>query len=206
MSANRMVWRSVGIAATVVLLGSPLSAATEAEQEALRRFEAGQYQGAIDAANANRGDPASTFIAAHAALRMEQSDRAREEFGRLESHGDRAWQLIGQAGAALLSGNVDQAAARADEAIRASGDNPYAHYERGMVASRQGDFGTASAAFSRAAELKSDFAYAHYYAGLAYEKGQERSKAGQHLRAFLDLAPNAPERSAVVNILRTLGG
>lgn len=208
MSSNRLVQRSLRVAAVAVLLGAPkaASAVPGDEQEAQKRFEAGRYQEALDAANEDRGDPASTFIAAHAAIRIDQNDRAREEFSRLESNGDRTWQLIGRTGLALLSNNVDEAASAADEALASNGDNAYAHYERGMVGSRQGDYSRAAEAFARASELKSDFAYAHYYAGMAYQKARQPGKAGEHFRAFLELAPNAPERSAIVQLMRTLGG
>ena len=60
------------------------------------------------------------------------------------------------------------------------------------------------AAFTRAIELKPDFAYAHYYAALAYQRQRQLSKTAEHFDAFLRLAPDAPERSAVLAILRTI--
>ena len=66
------------------------------------------------------------------------------------------------------------------------------------------DWGTAVAGFTRAVELKPDFAYAHYYAALAYQRQRQLSKTAEHFDAFLRLAPDAPERSAVLAILRTI--
>ena len=59
-------------------------------------------------------------------------------------------------------------------------------------------------AFTKAVELKPDFAYAHYYAALAYQRQRQLPKTAEHFDAFLRLAPDAPERSAVVAILRTI--
>jgi hypothetical protein len=53
-------------------------------------------------------------------------------------------------------------------------------------------------------ELKPDFAYAHYYAALANQRQRQLPKAADHFNAFLRLAPDAPERSAVLAIMRTL--
>ena len=51
--------------------------------------------------------------------------------------------------------------------------------------------------FTKAIELKPDFAYAHYYAALAYQRQRQLPKTAEHFDAFLRLAPDAPERSAV---------
>ena len=65
-------------------------------------------------------------------------------------------------------------------------------------------WGTAVAGFSRTLELKPDFAYAHYYAALAHQRQRQLPRAAEHFDAFLRLAPEAPERSAVLAIMRTL--
>jgi tetratricopeptide (TPR) repeat protein len=205
MSANRLLRRSLGIAVAVAPLMVPLAAAAdEAQQEAQKRFEAGQYQQVLDVASENRDDPASTFMAGYAASRMDNLDRAREEFSRLAQ--DSVWQLIGKSAQALVDGNLDDAWRHAEEAVASGGDNPYAQYQLGMVASRRGDHERAAQAFARAAELKSDFAYAHYYAGLEYHRLRQGGTAGEHLGRFLELAPNAPEHSAIVSLMRTLRG
>jgi hypothetical protein len=65
------------------------------------------------------------------------------------------------------------------------------------------DWGTAVSAFTKAVELKPDFAYAHYYAALVPAFAQPAETA-EHFDAFLRLAPDAPERGAVMAILRTI--
>ena len=114
------------------------------------------------------------------------------------------WEAIGESGEALLSGDLDAARADATRAVQANGDNPYAHYQAGLVANRQNRFQDAATSFRRATELKPDLAYAHYYAGIASQRIKQMGQMSEHLERFLQLAPEAPERGAVTAILRTL--
>jgi tetratricopeptide (TPR) repeat protein len=140
-------------------------------------------------------------------MRKEQSDRAREEFGRLKSlSGDDAWKAIGEAGEALAGGDAGGALEHAKRAAQANGGNPFAHYMVGLAAARQNDFATASSAFARAVEAKTDFAYAHYFAAQSFQRQRNLARAAEHYEAFLRLAPEAPERAAVMGIMKTLRG
>ena len=58
----------------------------------------------------------------------------------------------------------------------------------------------------RAAELMPDHAYAHYYAGMAHQRARRLNRMTEHLREFVRLAPNAPERKAVDMLLATVRG
>jgi hypothetical protein len=49
-------------------------------------------------------------------------------------------------------------------------------------------------------------AYAHYEAGMAYYKAKRVDRMAVYFENFLRLAPNAPERSAVQSIMRTVRG
>jgi Flp pilus assembly protein TadD len=73
-----------------------------------------------------------------------------------------------------------------------------------MAAAATNDFATAAQALGRATELKPDFAYAHFYAGQAYQKQRNLAKASEHYEYFAKLAPDSPDRAAVMAILRTL--
>ncbi len=200
---NRSIVRLVMALAMSNLLAVAAAAASDDQRPQVQKlFQAGSYDEAVQAAQG--GDPASTYLAAQALMRMEQGDRANAEFGKLVSSGDGAWQLIGESGQALIANDAGRAADAARRATAAAGDNPFAHYQLGLAASKAGDYATASSALSRAAELKPDLAYAHYYAGLAYQRVRQLPKAAQHFDAFLKLAPDAPERSAVQQIMRTL--
>ena len=135
---------------------------------------------------------------------MNNVDGATARYSELRDTGDPSWQAIGESGSMLLAGDLDGAMQAADRAVAANDGNPYAHYQAGAAASRRNDFARAAAEFSRAAEIKPDFAYAHYYAGLAHQRLKHTAEMSAHFEAFMRLAPQAPERTAVAAVLRTL--
>ena len=199
---NRSIVRfAMAFAVSNLLAIAAASASDEQSAQVQKLFQSGSYDEALQAAQG--GDPASIYLAAQAAMKMEQADRASAEFDKLAAAGG-AWQSIAESGKALLGNNAAGAVEAARKAVGADGNNPLAQYQLGLAASKAGDFGTAASAFERAADLKSDFAYAHYYAGLAFQRQRQLPKAAQHFDAFLKLAPDAPERSAVQQIMRTL--
>lgn len=203
MPAIRHFQRSL-IVVTALSLVAPWTSAAQEQASVQKLLERGALDEAVQRAESERDNPESTYLAAQALIKKDTSDRAAEEYTRLKEAGDAAWKAIGESGAELLAGNADAAMEAATRAIAANPDNPYAHYQLGLVASRQQNFERAAEAFRRAAELKPDFAYAHYYAGLAYNRVREIAKMSEHLETFLRLAPEAPERAAVMAILRTL--
>jgi tetratricopeptide (TPR) repeat protein len=178
------------------------SAVYAQKPEVQRLFQSGSYEQAVQAAG--EGDPASTYLAAQSLLKLERSDRATAEMTRLRASDQQAWRLVGESGEALIANDAGRAVDLARRAIEADGGNPFAQYQLGLSASKAGDWGGAVAAFTRALELKPDFAYAHYYAALAYQRQRQLPKTAEHFDAFLRLAPDAPERAAVVAILRTI--
>ena len=188
----------------VATLGLTLAASSVYAQkpEVQRLFQSGSYEQAVEAAA--DGDPASTFIAAQALIKLDRSDRAVAEMTRLRASDNAAWRLIGESGEALIAGDAGRGVELARRAIEADGGNPFAHYALGLAAARANDWGASVEGFTRAIELKPDLAYAHYYAGLAYQRQRQLPKTAQHFDAFLRLAPDAPERGAVVAILRTI--
>jgi tetratricopeptide (TPR) repeat protein len=200
---NRSVFAIVTALAVWIVPGSPVGFASADQQpEVQRLFQSGAYEQVVE--TARNADPASTFLAAQALLKLERNDQAGAEFGRLRATDQAGWQLVGESGEALLANDAGRAVDIARRATEADGNNPFAHYQLGLAASKAADWGTASSALSRAVELKPDFAYAHYYAALAFQRQRQLPKAAEHLDAFLRLAPDAPERSAVQAILRTL--
>jgi tetratricopeptide (TPR) repeat protein len=189
-------------AVAVALALSASAIAAEQKPEVQRLFQSGSYEQAVEAAR--DGDPASTFFAAQSLLRLDRTDRATAEMARLRASEQPAWRLIGESGEAMIANDAGRAIELARRAIEADGGNPFAHYQLGLAASKAGDWGGASQAFARAIELNPDFAYAHYYAALAYQRQRQLPKTAEHFDAFLRLAPDAPERSAVAAILRTI--
>ena len=92
---NRSIW-----AVAVVLAWSGSAIAAEQKPEVQRLFQSGSYEQAVEAAR--DGDPASTFLAAQALLRLDRSDRANAEMTRLRAIDNPAWRLIGESGEALV--------------------------------------------------------------------------------------------------------
>ena len=199
MTSNCTRNRSFLALAALWLSVAPAAAGQKADVQ--RLFQSGAYEEAADAAR--DGDPASTFIAAQALLKAERNDRAAAEFARLRASGG-AWQLIGESGEALMAGDAGRAVELGRRATESDGDNPFAHYQLGLAASRASDWGTADAAFARTTQLKPDFAYAHYYSALVHQRLRQLPKSAEHFDAFLRLAPDAPERAAVLAIMKTL--
>ena len=199
---NRHLNRSLAALALTAVFAGPVFA--QMTVQAL--LERGALEEAVQRAEQERGNPEAMFFAAQAFARMNESGRAAEEYTRLRDIGDDSWRAIGESGALLTEGNLDGALEAAERAVAANGDNAYAHYQVGTVATRQDNFERAAEEFARAVELKSDFAYAHYYAGLAHQRLKNVPRMSEHFEAFMRLAPEAPERTAVAAILRTLRG
>ena len=198
---NRSIFAVAAVLAVALALpGSALAA--EQKPEVQRLFQSGSYEQAVEAAR--DGDPASTFLAAQSLLKLDRNDAAAAEFTRLRASENQAWRLIGESGEAVIANDAGRGIDLARRAIESDGGNPFAHYQLGLAAAKAGDWGTAVAGFTRALELKPDFAYAHYYAALSYQRQRQLPKTAQHFDAFLRLAPDAPERGAVVAILRTI--
>ena len=189
-------------AVAAVLAWSGSAIAAEQKPEVQRLFQSGSYEQAVDAAR--DGDPASTYLAAQSLVKMDRADQAAAQLARLTASDQPGWRLVGESGAALIANDAGRSVELARRAIEADGGNPFAHYQLGLAASKAGDWGGAVQGFTKALEQKPDLAYAHYYAALAYQRQRQLSKTAEHFDAFLRLAPEAPERSAVVAILRTI--
>jgi tetratricopeptide (TPR) repeat protein len=194
--------RNRSFLALAALWLSVAPAAAEQKAEVQRLFQSGAYEQAAEAAR--DGDPASTYVAAQALIKAERTDRAAAEFARLRASGNDSWRLVGESGDALMAGDAGRAVELARNAVDADGNNAFAQYQLGLAASRAGDWGAAEGAFARALQLKGDFAYAHYYKALVHQRLRQLPRAAEHFDAFLRLAPDAPERSAVQAIMRTL--
>lgn len=198
---NRSILAVAAVLAVVKALSGSAMAA-EQKPEVQRLFQSGSYEQAVEAAR--DGDPASTFLAAQSLMKLDRTDRAVAELTRLRASENPSWRLLGESGEALLANDAGRAIDLARRAIEADGGNPFAQYQLGLAAAKANDWGTAVSGFTRSIELKPDFAYGHYYAALAYQRQRQLTKTAEHFDAFLRLAPDAPERGAVVAILRTI--
>ncbi|MDP1571186.1 MAG: hypothetical protein Q8L86_14425 [Vicinamibacterales bacterium] len=205
---NRHLRSALGSALVALLAISTAAAAQDASPQAL--YEAGQYDAVLARVDAERGagreSLESAFMAAQAARRLGQGDRVVQEYERLASSPNPAWAALGRAGAALERGDLDQAQGAAGEAIGLEGGLGFAHYQLGMVHARRNNHEAAGQAFARAAELMPSFAYAHYYAGLSFQRVKNINRMATHFEQFVQLAPNAPERTQVLVVLRSVRG
>lgn len=197
--------RSFVLIAAVALFACDVAAQEpEAPVTAQKLLERGALPETIQRAEAEPDNFEAAFFAAQAASKMNDDGRAIAEYSRLRESDDASWQGIGESGALFTQGNLDGALQAATRAIEANGENPFAHYQLGLVVNRQENNERALEAFTRAIQLKPDFAYAHYYAGLAAQRLRETARMSEHFAIFLKLAPQAPERTAVAAIMRTM--
>jgi tetratricopeptide (TPR) repeat protein len=191
--------------AVAILLFPAVAVAQDASQ-ARRLFEAGQYQQAIQSADAG-GSPEALYTAAQSHQKLGAAEEARGTYARLaELPGDNAWHFIGLSGQQLLDDQTDAALESAQQAVQMAGHVPEAHYQVGLVLAKRQDWRGAAEAFDRAVELNPASAYAHYYGGLMQYRAGRPDRMANHFEQFLKLAPEAPERPEVLQIMRTVRG
>jgi tetratricopeptide (TPR) repeat protein len=199
MSAHRLRVATFAVAAVLIVAGAARA------QTAQALYERGAYAEAAQSAAGNE-DPANTYMAGQAYLKLDRPQDARNEFARLANGSDEAWKAVGQSAIALIDNNLDQAVAEGRRASEVGGGNGFAFYQLGLAHLRRNEFDPASQALDRAAELMPGFAYAHYQAGVAHQRARRLNPMAEHFQAFLKLAPNAPESGQVQLALRALKG
>ena len=188
------------------LLCLPATGFAQNTDEVRRMFEAGRYQQVVQAAPPD-AEPAVLFTAAQSQLKLGASDQAREVFRILAERPDSdAWHFIGMSGQQLIDDQADAAAESADLAIAIDDGLPEAHYQRGLVLAKKQDWRNAAAEFDRVSELNPSHAYAHYYGGLMHYRAGRADRMAIHFEQFLRLAPDAPERPEVLQIMKTVRG
>jgi tetratricopeptide (TPR) repeat protein len=192
-------------AATIWTLAS-LPALAQDPGQVQKWFEAGQYQQVVEAAGPE-APPAVLYTAGQSQQKLGDTGQAIEMYRRLAERpeGD-PWRLVGQSAQQLVEGNLDGALESAQQAVGASGDLPEAHFQLGLVHAKRQDWNAASEAFDRAAELNPGMAYAHYYGGLMHYRAKRPAHMAIRFEHFLKLAPDAPERPEVMQIMRTIRG
>jgi len=180
------------------------AAAQAPEPDVQKLFEAGQYQQVIDKTPAE-APPDALYRKALAQRKLDQNDQAKETFGRLSGGGE-AWSAVGESARFLIDGNLDGALESGKKGVEHGGELAPAHYQLGLVYDARGQNAEAAAEFARAVELQPQMAYAHYMAGMSFYKAKRVDKMAGYFENFLKLAPNAPERPAVMSIMKTVRG
>ena len=214
-SYNQLVKTIISVAAAFfVVLGSsgaamPFGASLAAAQDTAQvrnSFEAGQYQQVIDAAGPD-APPAVVFAAVQSQQKLGANDQAAALAQRLaELPEDSAWRYVGQSAEKLIAGDLDESLSAARRATEISDDLADAHYQLGLVLARRQDWRDAAAAFDRATAIDAQYAYGYYYGGLMHYRANRPDLMAVRFERFLKLAPDAPERPEVLQIMRTIRG
>jgi tetratricopeptide (TPR) repeat protein len=195
----------MAVGTVVLTMTAPVAFAQSASQ-VQKLFEAGQYQRVVDSAQPD-GDPAVLYTAAQSHQKLGETDRAFETYGALAGRGEGdAWHFIGLSGQQLLRDDGDGAVASARQAVEVAGDMPEAHYQLGLALAKKQEWQQAAAEFDRVTELNPSNAYAHYFGGLMHYRANRPDRMANHFEQFLKLAPDAPERPEVMQIMRTVRG
>jgi len=191
---------------TVVLTMAAPAAFAQDGSQVQKLFEAGQYQRVVDSAQPD-GDPAVLYTAAQSHQKLGENDRAIETYGALAARDESdIWHFIGLSGQQLVQDDVDGAMASARHAVEMDGGMAEAHYQLGLVLAKRQEWAAAAAEFERVTEINPSNAYAHYYGGLMQYRANRPDRMANHFEQFLKLAPDAPERPEVTQIMRTVRG
>ena len=191
---------------TVVLTLSASAAFAQNASQVQKLFEAGQYQRVVESAQAD-SDPAVIYTAAQSLQKLGENDRAVEQYGSLASRGeDDVWHFIGLSGQQLMQEDVEGATASARQAVALNDGMAETHYQLGLVLAKRQDWASAAAEFDRVSDLNPSNAYAHYYGGLMHYRANRPDRMANHFEQFLKLAPDAPERPEVTQIMKTVRG
>ena len=197
--------RHILTVAVACVLTSALASAQDASQ-LQNMFEAGRHQQVVEATSGDAPPPA-LYTAAQSHQKLGANDQALELYRRLADlpEGD-VWHFIGLSGQQLLEGQNDAALESAQRAVEMNGGMADSQYQLGLVRARRQDWREAADAFERAAEANPANAYAHYYGGLMYYRANRPDRMAIHFEQFLRLAPDAPERPEVLQIMKTVRG
>jgi tetratricopeptide (TPR) repeat protein len=186
-----------------LLSPSPLLAQSS---EVARLFEAGRYQQVIEGATPD-APPSVLYLAGQSQQKLGATDQAVETYARLASRPeDDPWHFIGLSAQQLAANDVDAALESGRRAAAMAGDLAEAQYQLGLVLAKRQEWPAAAAAFDAAAASNPSNAYAHYYGGLMHYRANRPDRMAIHFEQFLKLAPDAPERPEVMQIMKTVRG
>jgi tetratricopeptide (TPR) repeat protein len=151
--------------------------------------------------------PAAWYTTGQIRQREGAGDQALELYRRLADLPESdAWRFIGASAQQLMENQNDAALESAQRAVAMNGELAEAHFQLGLAQARRESWRDAAASFDRAAELNPGLAYAHYYGGLMHYRSNRTDRMAIHFEQFLKLAPEAPERAEVLQIMRTIRG
>jgi tetratricopeptide (TPR) repeat protein len=106
--------------------------------------------------------------------------------------------------AAAREGRFEDALRLADDVLQACAAQPVAVAVLGEALVELGRFDEAIARLTAVLQASTGLAYAYYWRARAYGERQQTARMVDDLEAFLRLLPNAPEASAVQQLLSAL--
>jgi len=184
----------------------PLVAFAQDAAEVRRMFEAGRFQQVVESADGDAA-PAVIYTAAQSHQKLGATGEARAAYEQLAALNENdPWHFIGLSGQQLLDGQTGPALESAQRAVALAPKLADAHYQLGLAQARREDWRAAAESFDRATELNPAVAYAHYYGGLMHYRAGRPDRMAIHFEQFLKLAPEAPERPEVMQIMKTVRG
>jgi tetratricopeptide (TPR) repeat protein len=182
----------------------PTLALAQDAAEVRKMYEAGRYQQVVERSG-DASSPAVVYTAAQSHQKLGANDQARQAYAQLAGQ-EGAWHFIGMSGQQLLDGDTDGAVESARQAVANDGGLAEGHFQLGLALAKREDWGGAADAFERAVELNPSLAYGHYYGGLMQYRAGRPARMANSFERFLQLAPEAPERPEVLQIMRTVRG
>jgi tetratricopeptide (TPR) repeat protein len=178
-------------------------------QEALAKFEAGDYeacaQALLRAIEKEPFEPVYTNNLGVVYTKMEKYDEAIEAFKKMleiQPESYTANKKIGELYGFMQ--DYENAAPFYKKAVELSPNDPDAFYNLGACATNLHDFTGAMDAFSSAVELKPDFAAAYYQLGMVYVNQNKKEDAVTSLEKFLELAPDDPNAAVAKQLVEYL--
>ena len=170
-------------------------------------FEAGQHEQVATVPVTDASAPGVVYLVAQSQARLGRSAEARAAYTRLAGRPQTdPWHFIGQSGVLLTDNQTAEAVSTARQALPLTPRVAQAQFQVGLAEAQQRNYSPAATAFEAAVALDPASAYAHYYAGLSYYRAERIDLMAKYFESFLKLAPNAPERSQVESIMRTVRG
>ena|SRR5687768_17797756 len=190
----------------IALLLAPMPAYAQDAAQVRKMFEAGQFQQVVEVGG-NESSPDVLFTIGQSHQKLGATDQARDVYSQLAGRpeGD-AWHYIGDSARKLLDDDVDGSLEAARLAVEHGSEMAESHYQLGLALAKRQQWREAADAFDRAAQINPALAYAHYYGGLMHYRANRPDRMAIHFEQFLKLAPEAPERPEVLQIMRTVRG
>ena len=190
----------------VVALVQPPAASPDAA--AVRQwFEAGNHRQVVAVTLNDASAPSLIYLVAQSHDRLGQHGAARAANERLAARPQTdPWHFVGRAAILLADTQLDEALTAAERAVALGSTVADTHFQLGLVQAERRDYGKAAPAFEAAIAIDPMPAYAHYYAGLSYYQAERIDLMATFFESFLKLAPDAPERTRVESIMRTIRG